>query len=82
MRALDGDTRPPAHRVAVAYVLGDRELHGIPRSNANPKLNMNYALYEVIPGFYRVRGFDLANITFVKGKTGWIGPRPRGRHRP
>jgi alkyl sulfatase BDS1-like metallo-beta-lactamase superfamily hydrolase len=29
-------------------------------------------LYEVIPGIYQVRGFDLANITFVKGKTGWI----------
>jgi alkyl sulfatase BDS1-like metallo-beta-lactamase superfamily hydrolase len=26
----------------------------------------------VIPGFYQVRGFDLANITFVQGKTGWI----------
>jgi alkyl sulfatase BDS1-like metallo-beta-lactamase superfamily hydrolase len=35
-------------------------------------LNMNYGLYEVIPGFYQVRGFDLANVTFVKGKTGWI----------
>jgi alkyl sulfatase BDS1-like metallo-beta-lactamase superfamily hydrolase len=36
------------------------------------KLNLNFGLYEVIPGFYQVRGFDLANITFVKGKTGWI----------
>ena len=36
------------------------------------ELNMNYGLYEVIPGIYQVRGFDLANITFVKGKTGWI----------
>ena len=35
-------------------------------------LNMSYGLYEVIPGFYQVRGFDLANITFVKGDTGWI----------
>jgi alkyl sulfatase BDS1-like metallo-beta-lactamase superfamily hydrolase len=26
----------------------------------------------VIPGIYQVRGFDLANITFIKGKTGWI----------
>ena len=33
---------------------------------------MNYGLYEVIPGFYQVRGFDLANVTFVRGKTGWI----------
>jgi alkyl sulfatase BDS1-like metallo-beta-lactamase superfamily hydrolase len=35
-------------------------------------LNMNYGLYEVVPGIYQVRGFDLANITFIKGKTGWI----------
>lgn len=36
-------------------------------------LNMAYGLYEVVPGkIYQVRGFDLANITFIKGKTGWI----------
>jgi alkyl sulfatase BDS1-like metallo-beta-lactamase superfamily hydrolase len=35
-------------------------------------LNMNFGLYEVMPGVYQVRGFDLANISFVKGKTGWI----------
>jgi len=36
-------------------------------------LNMNYGLYEVVPDFvYQVRGFDLANMTLVKGDTGWI----------
>jgi alkyl sulfatase BDS1-like metallo-beta-lactamase superfamily hydrolase len=36
-------------------------------------LNMAYGLYEVVPGrIYQVRGFDLANISFVKGDTGWI----------
>jgi len=35
-------------------------------------LNNNCGLYEVIPGIYQVRGFDLSNITFVRGKTGWI----------
>ena len=35
-------------------------------------LNMNYGLYEVIPNIYQVRGFDLANITFIKGDKGWI----------
>ena len=35
-------------------------------------LNMNYGLYQVSPDVYQVRGFDLANITFVKGQTGWI----------
>jgi alkyl sulfatase BDS1-like metallo-beta-lactamase superfamily hydrolase len=36
------------------------------------QLNMNFGLYEVIPGIYQVRGFALANITFVRGETGWI----------
>ncbi len=36
------------------------------------KLNNNYGLYEVIPGIYQVRGFDLTQATFVRGKTGWI----------
>ena len=35
-------------------------------------LNMEYGLFEVVPGIYQVRGFDLANISFIKGKTGWI----------
>lgn len=36
-------------------------------------LNMAYGLYEVVPGrIYQVRGFDLANMTLVKGDTGWI----------
>ncbi|PSJ52198.1 hypothetical protein C7I84_26635 [Mesorhizobium ephedrae] len=36
-------------------------------------LNMAYGLYEVVPDkIYQVRGFDLANISFIKGDTGWI----------
>ncbi|GAA1922711.1 alkyl sulfatase dimerization domain-containing protein [Microbacterium aoyamense] len=29
-------------------------------------------LFEVVPGIYQVRGFDLSNITFVEGDTGVI----------
>ncbi|WP_414474645.1 alkyl/aryl-sulfatase [Microvirga sp. M2] len=36
------------------------------------QLNNNYGLYEVIPGIYQVRGFDLSDLTFVRGRTGWI----------
>jgi alkyl sulfatase BDS1-like metallo-beta-lactamase superfamily hydrolase len=36
------------------------------------KLNQNYGLYEVTKGIYQVRGLDLAQITFIRGKTGWI----------
>ena len=31
------------------------------------KLNNNYGLYEVIPGIYQVRGFDLARTTTSSG---------------
>ena len=34
---------------------------------------MAYGLYEVLPGrIWQVRGYDLANISFIKGDTGWI----------
>ena len=44
-------------------------------------LNMAYGLYEVVPGkIYQVRGFDLANVTLIKGDTGWIVYRsPNGQ---
>ena len=36
-------------------------------------LNMQYGLFEVLPEkIYQVRGFDLANITFVASDSGWI----------
>ena len=31
------------------------------------RLNQNYGLYEVIPGIYQVRGFDLSDVSFVRG---------------
>lgn len=38
----------------------------------NAQLNLEYGLFEVTPGIYQVRGYDLANITFIRGETGWI----------
>lgn len=36
-------------------------------------LHMGYGVFEVVPEqIYQVRGFDLANITFVRSDTGWI----------
>ena len=31
-----------------------------------------HGLYKVVDGIYQVRGYDLANITFIEGETGWI----------
>ena len=36
------------------------------------KLNAIHGLFEVTPGIYQVRNFDLSNITFIEGKTGYI----------
>jgi alkyl sulfatase BDS1-like metallo-beta-lactamase superfamily hydrolase len=44
----------------------------------NPKLwiqgnlNLNAGLFKVTDNIYQVRGFDFANMTFIKGSTGWI----------
>ncbi|MEE3327129.1 MAG: MBL fold metallo-hydrolase, partial [Myxococcota bacterium] len=36
------------------------------------KLNNLYGLFEVVDGIYQVRGYDLSNVTFIRGDTGWI----------
>jgi alkyl sulfatase BDS1-like metallo-beta-lactamase superfamily hydrolase len=55
------------------FLLEGKEFDSIhPSLQRQSTLNMNYGFYEVMPGVYQVRGFDLANISFVKGETGWI----------
>ena len=36
------------------------------------QLNHIYGLFEVTDGIYQVRGYDMSNVTFIKGDTGWI----------
>ena len=36
------------------------------------RLNAIHGLFEVTEGIYQVRGYDLANVTFIAGDTGWI----------
>ncbi|MBR2041291.1 MAG: MBL fold metallo-hydrolase [Oscillospiraceae bacterium] len=38
----------------------------------NTKNNHVYGLFEVVDGIYQVRGYDMANLTVIEGKTGWI----------
>jgi alkyl sulfatase BDS1-like metallo-beta-lactamase superfamily hydrolase len=56
------------------FLLTDKEYDTIhPSLQRQAVLNMAYGLYEVLPDkIYQVRGYDLANITFIKGKTGWL----------
>ena len=53
-------------------------LNAPPPATANPalwrqsQLLARHGVFEVKRGIYQVRGFDLANATFVRGKTGWL----------
>lgn len=38
----------------------------------NTRNNHAYGLFEVCEGIYQVRGYDMSNLTIVKGDTGWI----------
>ena len=48
------------------------------------QLLLKHGLYKVQDGIYQVRGYDLSNITFISGKTGWIAVDPliSKRNRP
>ncbi|BBX75469.1 MBL fold metallo-hydrolase [Mycobacterium shinjukuense] len=53
-------------------------LGGPPPTSVHPSLwrqstlAAKQGLYEVVPGIYQVRGFDISNISFVEGDTGLI----------
>ncbi len=36
------------------------------------KLNNIHGLFKVTDGIYQIRGYDVANMTIIEGKTGWI----------
>ena len=59
---------------AYDFLLDGEQFDSIhPSLQRQATLNMEYGLFEVLPGtIYQVRGFDLANISFVKSDTGWI----------
>ena len=56
------------------FLLAGEDFDSIhPSLQRQATLNMNYGLYEVVPDkIYQVRGFDLSNMTLIKGDTGWI----------
>ncbi|HEY1139270.1 MAG TPA: alkyl sulfatase dimerization domain-containing protein [Lysobacter sp.] len=38
----------------------------------NAQLNVRYGLFKVTDRIWQVRGYDLSNVTFIQGDTGWI----------
>ena len=74
--------------ITIAHDSGSRaafDLEGLsflndePAETVNPSLwrqaqlnALNHGLYEVVPGIYQVRSFDIANMTLIKSDSGWI----------
>ncbi len=79
-RGLVGRRVPNAIRDADGRVVWDNDtyafLDGDAPDTVNPslwrqsKLNAIQGLFEVVPGIYQVRGFDLSNVSFIEGDTG------------
>ncbi|WP_337186331.1 alkyl sulfatase dimerization domain-containing protein [Phenylobacterium sp.] len=55
-----------------AFLDGERPDTVNPSLWRQARLNALHGLFEVTPGVYQVRGFDISNVTFVEGREGWI----------
>jgi len=55
-----------------AFAQGDAPATVNPSLWRHAVLNNNTGLYQVSEGIYQLRGFDLANMTLIEGRTGWI----------
>jgi len=54
------------------FVTGDAPASVNPSLWRQAKLNGIHGLFEVTEGIYQVRGYDCSNMTWIRGKTGWI----------
>ncbi|MBI2382464.1 MAG: MBL fold metallo-hydrolase [Gammaproteobacteria bacterium] len=77
--AADPDLRIPGPGGEAAWDMpGYAFLDGAAPDSVNPslwrqaQLNNIHGLFKVTDGVYQLRGFDLANMTIVEGRSGWI----------
>ncbi|MGR5167134.1 alkyl/aryl-sulfatase [Vibrio astriarenae] len=56
------------------YLLQGKDYDSIhPSMQRQAELNMEHGLYEILPGkVYQVRGYDLAQVSFVRSENGWV----------
>ncbi|MEQ1547265.1 MAG: alkyl sulfatase dimerization domain-containing protein [Chakrabartia sp.] len=55
-----------------AFIKGDAPTTVNPSLWRQSKLNSEHGLFEVMPGIYQFRGYDISVMTIIRGKTGWI----------
>ena len=54
------------------FVKGDAPPSVNPSLWRQAKLDGIHGLFQVADGLYQVRGYDVSNMTWIRGKTGWI----------
>ncbi len=69
---LTKDGRPVWNLGAYDWVEGDAPATVNPSLWRHMKLLRKHGLYKVSDGAWQVRGFDVSNMTVIKGATGWI----------
>lgn len=57
---------------AYDFLKGPAPLSANPSLWRQSQLNAMHGLFQVADGIYQVRGYDLSNITFIRGESGWI----------
>jgi linear primary-alkylsulfatase len=57
---------------AYSFIQGEAPASVNPSFWRQAKLNNIHGLYKVTEGIYQLRGFCLANLTLIDGKSGWI----------
>ena len=63
---------------AYEFIDGDPPASVHPSLWRQEKLNNEHGLFEVADGIWQVRGYDLANMSIIRGETGWIIVDPLG----
>lgn len=67
------DGKVVADLSALSFLTGEAPATVNPSLWRQAQLNALYpGLYRVVDGIYQVRGFDLAHLTLIRGKSGWI----------
>jgi alkyl sulfatase BDS1-like metallo-beta-lactamase superfamily hydrolase len=72
LKVTDANGRVLWNMEDYAFIEGDAPDSVNPSLWRQAKLNNINGLFEVTKGVYQLRGFDLANISLIQGKTGWI----------
>ncbi len=66
------DGKPIWDPKAFDFVQGDAPASVNPSLWRQAKLNGIHGLFQVADGLYQVRGYDVANMTLIRGQRGWI----------